>query len=84
MQRVFPALILVLDIIHVVEYLWKAAYAFHEPESEDARLWVSERLLRILNGEVSLVVRGMRYYENSVDIQKNYNLDVHSNMFQSF
>ncbi len=60
LQSVFPALILVLDIIHVVEYLWKAAYAFYEPESEDARLWVRERLLRILNGEVSLVARGMR------------------------
>ena len=58
--RVFPALILVLDIIHVVEYLWKSAYAFHEPESEAARLWVRERLLRILTGEVSLVARGMR------------------------
>jgi hypothetical protein len=58
--RVFPALILVLDIIHVVEYLWKSAYAFHEPESEAARLWVRERLLRILSGEVSLVARGMR------------------------
>lgn len=60
LQSAFPALILVLDIIHVVEYLWKAAYVFHEPESEDARLWVRERLLRILNGEVSLVARGMR------------------------
>ena len=60
LQRAFPALILVLDVIHVVEYLWKAAYAFHEPESEDARLWVRQRLLRLLNGEVSLVARGMR------------------------
>ncbi len=60
LRRVFPALILVLDIVHVVEYLWKAAYAFHEPESEEARQWVRARLLRILNGEVSLVARGMR------------------------
>jgi len=60
LQSAFPALILVLDIIHVVEYLWKAAYVFYEPESEDARLWVRKRLLRILNGKVSLVARGMR------------------------
>lgn len=60
LRRAFSGLILVLDIIHVVEYLWKAAYAFHEPESEAARLWVRERLLRILKGEVSLVARGMR------------------------
>lgn len=60
LRRVFPSLLLVLDIIHVVEYLWKAAYAFHEPESAEARLWVRQRLLRILKGEVSLVARGIR------------------------
>lgn len=60
LRSAFPALILILDIIHVLEYLWKAAYAFHESESEDARLWVRHRLLRILKGEVSLVARGMR------------------------
>ena len=58
--EVFPALIMIVDIIHVMEYLWDAAYAFHEPESEAARRWVRERLLRILNGEVSQVVKGMR------------------------
>lgn len=60
LRSVFPDLILILDIIHVVEYLWKAAYAFRQPESEEARLWVQARLLRILNGEVSQVVRGIR------------------------
>lgn len=60
LQSVFPGLLLILDIIHVVEYLWKAAYELYEPQSEEARLWVRERLLRILHGEVSHVVRGMR------------------------
>ena len=57
---VFPGLLLILDIIHVVEYLWKASYALNEPQSDEARLWVRARLLRILKGEVSQVVRGMR------------------------
>lgn len=60
LQSAFPALILVLDIIHVVEYLWTAAYAFHDQGSEGASMWVRKRLERILNGEVSQVVRGMR------------------------
>jgi hypothetical protein len=60
LQKVFPFLILVLDIIHALEYLWKAAYAFHAPGTDEARLWVRERLLQILNSGVSYVVAGMR------------------------
>lgn len=40
--HMFPVLILVLDIIHAVEYLWKSAFAFHELKSEAARLCGSE------------------------------------------
>lgn len=60
LQSVFPALILVLDILHVLSYLWNAAHCFHDEGSEDARLWVRERLLGILRGNVSSVVAGMR------------------------
>ncbi len=60
LQGTFAALILILDIIHVLEYLWKASYAFHPPGSEAARLWVRQRLLIILQGGVSRVVAGMR------------------------
>jgi len=55
-----PNLILVLDIIHVLDYLWKAAYVFNDPGSDEARQWVRERLLRILQGRVVGVVSGMR------------------------
>jgi hypothetical protein len=60
LQKAFPWIILVLDIIHALEYLWKAAYAFHAPGTEEARLWVRERLLQILRSGVSYVVAGMR------------------------
>lgn len=53
-------LTIVLDIIHVIEYLWKAAFAFHSPSSKQSEDWVSERLLRILQGQSSLVASGMR------------------------
>ena len=53
-------LTIVLDIIHVIEYLWKAAFVFHSPSSKQAEDWVSERLLRILKGQSSLVASGMR------------------------
>ena len=53
-------LTIVLDIIHVIEYLWKAAFVFHEDTSKQAEEWVSKRLLLILEGKSSLVAAGMR------------------------
>lgn len=53
-------LTVVLDIIHVLEYLWKAAHAFAAEGSEDLERWVFERLLRILQGQASQVAAGMR------------------------
>ena len=51
---------IVLDFIHVLEYLWKAAYCFHPPGSEQAEAWVAERALRILKGNASTVAGGIR------------------------
>src|SRR5580704_1007516 len=52
--------VLILDFIHVLEYLWKAAYAFHPEGSESAEAWVQERALQILKGKSSDVAAGMR------------------------
>jgi hypothetical protein len=41
---------IVLDIIHVLEYLWKAAYCFHPDGSREAEQWVQKRLLMLLSG----------------------------------
>jgi hypothetical protein len=51
---------LVLDLLHVLEKLWKAAHVFHAEGSLEAELWVLDRTLRILFGEVSQVVKGIR------------------------
>ena len=51
---------LILDLMHVMEKLWKAAYVFHAEGSMEADLWVLERTLRILSGEVGQVVKGLR------------------------
>lgn len=53
-------LTIVLDIIHVVEYLWKAVGCFRPPNSQDAEDWVTERFLAILDGKVSQVAAGIR------------------------
>jgi hypothetical protein len=51
---------LILDLLHVLEKLWKAAYVFHAEGSLEADLWVLDRALRILFGEVGQVVKGIR------------------------
>jgi len=51
---------LILDLLHVLEKLWKAAYVFHAEGSLEAELWVLDRTLRILFGEVGQVVKGIR------------------------
>jgi hypothetical protein len=51
---------LILDLMHALEKLWKAAYVFHAEGSLEADLWVLDRTLRILFGEVGQVVKGIR------------------------
>lgn len=51
---------IILDVVHVLEYLWKAAYVFHPEASSEAEAWVTVRLLRILRGDSSLVAGGIR------------------------
>lgn len=58
-RRHSVALTIVLDIIHVVEYLWKAAYVFHAQATPEAEQWVSERLLQILKGRSGYVAGGI-------------------------
>lgn len=50
----------IVDFIHVLEYLWKAAYVFHSEGSKEAEAWVQHRAIRILSGNASHVAAGMR------------------------
>ncbi len=53
-------LVIILDLIHVLEYWWKAAWAFHSPGDRAAEAWVGERLAEILRGHSSDVAAGIR------------------------
>ena len=53
-------LTIVLDCIHVSEYLWAAGTAFHKEATPELQEWVSERLIEILRGKSSHVAAGMR------------------------
>ena len=51
---------IVLDVIHVLEYLWKAAWCLHEAGDAAADGWVSQRLADILRGRSAQVAAGIR------------------------
>jgi hypothetical protein len=50
---------LILDFIHVLEYLWAAALCFCEG-SQAAEAWVLQRALQLLHGKASDVAAGIR------------------------
>ena len=62
-RRHLPNWRLILDLLHVLDKLWKVANVFHGQEkaaAPDREAWVRKQTLRILKGQVSQVVRGIR------------------------
>ncbi|HEX3480587.1 MAG TPA: ISKra4 family transposase [Kofleriaceae bacterium] len=49
-RRVGVEITIVLDIVHVLEYLWRAAYAFHKDGTPEAEAWVEHQLVKLLGG----------------------------------
>jgi hypothetical protein len=58
---------LVVDFIHVLEYLWDAAWCFFEEGDRATEDWVAERAYAILQGRSSDVAAGIR---RSATLQK--------------
>jgi hypothetical protein len=61
----------VLDFIHMLEYLWKAAYNFYPAGSQEAEDWVGERALWVLQGKVSDVAAGMRRKATRLELSED-------------
>ena len=58
--RIMKDVTLVLDFLHVLERLWACGHARYGEGSKEAREFVRLRALRILTGQVSQVVKGLR------------------------
>lgn len=50
----------ILDLLHVTPRLWQAAHVFYPEGSPEAEAFARERILRVLQGQVTAVVRGLR------------------------
>jgi hypothetical protein len=53
-------LAIIVDVIHVIEYLWDAGRAFHPEAGAELENWVRLRLLEILRGNAGHMAGGMR------------------------
>ena len=51
---------IVIDFIHVLEYLWKAAWSFFDKGEPAAEEWVADQARKILHGKARQVAAGIR------------------------
>jgi hypothetical protein len=51
---------ILIDLIHLVQYLWKAAGTFFYPGDPEAKIWVTTQTGKVLDGKSGDVVTGIR------------------------
>ena len=64
----------ILDIFHVMERLWKAAYCFHREGSREAEQFVSHHLEMLLEGKVGYVIGVFRRWLSKLPTAKRKTL----------
>ena len=47
---------ILIDLVHVIQYLWKAAWAFHQPRDPAIETWTIARATDILHGRAADVI----------------------------
>ena len=50
----------VIDFIDVLEYLWAAAWSFHDEGDPDAEVWVADKAVAVLEGCARQIAAGIR------------------------
>ena len=58
--RGITRLVILIDLIHVLEYLWKAAWAFCEPRDPAIETWTITQATAILGGRAADVIAEIR------------------------
>jgi len=62
---------IILDLIHVLEYLWDAAHCFFKVGDDAAEQWVAERALEILRGNAGQVAGGIRRKATKLKLEES-------------
>jgi hypothetical protein len=68
--------IVIQDVFHVAEYIWRAARCFYAESDPAGEVWVNERLLEILKGNSSKVAAGMTQSATKRELSKSARADV--------
>ena len=61
----------ILDLMHANSYLWEAAAVFHPGDSKQQLVFMKDRVLRLLQGKVGLVISGLRQMATKQKIKKS-------------
>ena len=64
----------VLDLMHVLPRVWRAAHLFHREGSTAAEHFVRERLVQILRGELATVIRSLQQLQRKLTKSKQQQL----------
>lgn len=65
---------IVIDLIHVLEYLWGAVWCFYPEADPNAETWVRKRTLAILHGNATQVAAGIRRRATTAKLTRNKRL----------
>ncbi len=59
---------IVVDLVHVLEYLWGAAWCFFAEADPAAEAWVHDRALAVLDGKANEVAAGVRRRASTIGL----------------
>jgi len=67
--------VIIVDFVHVLEYLWKAAWSFHPEGDPVAEAWVRKHAQTILDGHPTRVADDLRQAAAGLDSKARENAD---------
>ncbi|MDP7593407.1 MAG: ISKra4 family transposase, partial [Litorilituus sp.] len=66
---------IIMDFIHVLEYLWKAGWCFFKKGDPKVEEWIATKALKILNGKCNQVAKGIKIKATKNKIEKRDAVD---------
>jgi hypothetical protein len=75
---------IVVDLIHVIEYLWKASRDFYVEGSKEGEEWVNRYLLMLLEGKAKLVASAIRRSATRQNIGKRSGIEKCANYLHTY
>ncbi|MBF5058545.1 ISKra4 family transposase [Candidatus Neptunochlamydia vexilliferae] len=60
LKTYLPWFTIIIDIFHVMEYLWMGAHIFFKKGSAKAQSWVTDKLTKLLNGKIEEIISELK------------------------